>query len=134
VQCIPDAIEQWFARENYRSFEAPRTSERFTLNGQIHRPPHHRELLVRHGWTIRDLVPTAFPSVEALAQREEQHAAAKAAYEERRRLKNPRLKRQAMQAQWAAEREAKALDPEAAEHARKARYGLDWGSKERAPA
>lgn len=130
VQTIPDAIERWFQRENFRSFEAPRTAERFTLGNQIHRPPHHRELLIRQSWRIRDLVPTAFPSVELLAQREAQHAAAKATYDERRRLKNPRERRLARQAEWTKERAAKALDPVAAERARKAKHGLDWSGTE----
>ena len=126
VQCVGDQVERWFEREVYRSFEPPRQNERFAMN-PIQRPTFHRELLVRRAWQTRDLVPTAFPAAQVTTRQQEQIAAAKAVFLERQRLKNPRTRRLERQAQWAREREARKVDPVAAEKARKAKYGLDWG-------
>lgn len=125
---VADQLEAWFQREDFRSFEPPHHRERMSPH-TINRPPFRRELLMRHGhaWCIRGLVPDAFPPAEVAIKQQQHFEAARAAYLERRAQKSPKAKRQALQAQWAREREARKVDPVAAEAARKARYGLDWG-------
>lgn len=123
AKTIADRVEAWFQREVYESFQPPHHREKMSPN-RISRPAHHRELLVRHGWTIRALAPDAFEPAEVVAKREEQAAAARAAYLERQAAKSPRLRRQQRQAEWAAEREAKKVDPAAVEQARKQKM---WG-------
>ena len=102
AQTIPDEIEKWFLREVFQSFESPHPNEQHNPSGRISRPPHARELLVRHDWRARAIVPDAFPGPTASEQRAKQQAVT-AEYEERRRLKDPRERRKALQAQWAKE-------------------------------
>ena len=61
-QCLQERVIEWFARQQWRSFVAPRISERHEPRDmQPDRPSHHRDLLVRHGWAAREIAPDAFP-------------------------------------------------------------------------
>jgi hypothetical protein len=61
-QVLTERVMEWFSRQQWRSFTAPRISERHEpMHQQAHRPSHHRELLVRHNWAAREIAPDAFP-------------------------------------------------------------------------
>lgn len=107
IQTTPDQIEAYFRQEDLRSFGPEHPSERHDAN-RPKRPPHHRDLLVRHGdgWNARTLCPDAFPSLTALdAQRAKQYAVEQAGLE-LRAAKDPRAKRAKLQAQQAIDRAA----------------------------
>jgi hypothetical protein len=128
-QCLKERVLAYFVRHQWRSFVAPKIAEAHEPVGQQpHRPPHHRELLVRPAWAARQIAPDLFPDIALMAKQQAQAAAAQLTYQERKRMRNPRERRLALQATWAAERAAREADPEAAEAARKARFGSDWGS------
>jgi hypothetical protein len=58
-QSLIDRVSAWFEAEGWASFRPETPSERASMQ-RIERPPFPRELCVRHGWRIRDLIPHAF--------------------------------------------------------------------------
>ena len=125
VQTLPEQIEQFFKREDFRSFEPEHAREKFEVVAIV-RPPFPRELLVRHAWSAMELCADAFPSLAAIAERRAKQEATQAAYQELKDSKNPRIRRQRLQEQWASERAllcASEEEREALEDDRKAAFG-----------
>jgi hypothetical protein len=138
VPNLPDEINKFFARADYRSFDPPSpwTTAR-ELQFPVHRPPHHRLLLVRHDWRIRDLVPAAFASPEEEAARLASLARTESQFEALRKARDPFEKTRVLQAQQAEERKLlpgsgiSAEERAAIEHGRKVAAGAAWGEPNR---
>jgi hypothetical protein len=135
---LAEAINKWFAREDLRSFDPPSpwTAAR-ELQFPVHRPPHHRMLLVRHDWRIRDLVPVAFASPEQEAARLASLEKTQSQFEALRKARDPREKTRLMQEQQALERRllpgsgANAEERAALELGRKIAAGAQWAEPNR---
>jgi hypothetical protein len=53
-----DQVRAWFVGEDYRSFTPEAARARGDLQ-RVHRPGFHRELWVRHTWTIPGVIAEA---------------------------------------------------------------------------
>lgn len=128
ISLLGEQVERWFISEDWRSWAPPGYGESWDPALRVHRPPFVRELLVRHDWRARELCPEAFPAPltpEQIAKRDE----IQRIYEDRKNSKNPRIARQRLQEQWAAERAALKASPEeraAFENDRKIAAGAAW--------
>jgi hypothetical protein len=59
-EVLKQQIVSYFERQQWRSFAAPKVSERHEPVGQQpQRPSHHRELLIRPNWSARQIAPQA---------------------------------------------------------------------------
>jgi hypothetical protein len=122
-----EQVQRWLMREDVRTFEPARISERFDLQPPV-RPPFIRELLVRGAWSARSLVPDAFPSLALLEERRAKQAETQAQYEALRRGRDPREKTRLMQEQYARDRELLGVSAEERarrELERKATFGKE---------
>ncbi len=125
VQTLPEQITKFFAREDFRSFDAERYSEKFEVAPPV-RPPFPRELLVRHAWSAMELCPDSFPSEALIDERRARQQRTQAEYAELKAARDPKVRRQRLQAQWAADRAllcASEEEREALEDDRKAAFG-----------
>jgi hypothetical protein len=132
IALLHETIGEWFRREDLRSFAPASVMETFSTQ-PVARPGFHRELLVRNDWAARRLAGDAFPDIAKTAANPKLLEVEKL-YQERRQANSEKGKK--ARTDQIAELDRRMLDPSltaeeraALAEARKAQFGLPWGTR-----